>query len=131
MNLSKTDLARNMAVLPVWPYLAAHGKSSRCCVNETTDGRPLPSRVAGLGYPEAPPGRLPRGAQQSAADWPVSKCPADYVAAEDVEDNVEVETRSPDGSLEFGVSRPWEFHPRPLAEPDVSLSTHPAPIIQH
>lgn len=29
-----------------------------------------------------------------------------------------------------GVSRPQEFHPRPLAEPDVSLSTHPAPILQ-
>ncbi|MBU2828697.1 hypothetical protein, partial [Acidithiobacillus ferriphilus] len=28
------------------------------------------------------------------------------------------------------VSRPGEFHPQPLAEPDVSLSTHPAPIIQ-
>ena len=27
------------------------------------------------------------------------------------------------------VSRPREFHPRPLAEPDVSLSTHPAPVI--
>ncbi|GAU06910.1 hypothetical protein BSLA_03r1069 [Burkholderia stabilis] len=28
------------------------------------------------------------------------------------------------------MSRPGEFHPQPLAEPDVSLSTHPAPIIQ-
>lgn len=28
------------------------------------------------------------------------------------------------------VSRPGESHPQPLAEPDVSLSTHPAPIIQ-
>ena len=27
-------------------------------------------------------------------------------------------------------SRPGEFHPEPLTEPDVSLSTHPAPIIQ-
>src|SRR5690606_28856806 len=31
---------------------------------------------------------------------------------------------------DVGVSRPGEFHPQPLAEPDVSLSTHPAPIIQ-
>jgi hypothetical protein len=28
------------------------------------------------------------------------------------------------------VSRPKEFHPRPLSEPDVNLSVHPAPIIQ-
>src|SRR6266849_5730134 len=26
------------------------------------------------------------------------------------------------------VSRPGEFHPQPLVEPDVSLSTHPAPV---
>ena len=31
--------------------------------------------------------------------------------------------------LEVGVSRPKEFHLRPLAEPDVNLSAHPAPII--
>jgi hypothetical protein len=28
------------------------------------------------------------------------------------------------------VSRPKEFHLRPLSEPDVNLSAHPAPIIQ-
>ncbi len=28
------------------------------------------------------------------------------------------------------VSRPEEFHPQPIAEPDVNLSAHPAPIIQ-
>jgi hypothetical protein len=27
------------------------------------------------------------------------------------------------------VSGPEELHPRPLAEPDVNLSAHPAPII--
>ena len=27
-------------------------------------------------------------------------------------------------------SRPGELHPEPLAEPDVSLSAHPAPIKQ-
>ena len=26
-------------------------------------------------------------------------------------------------------SRPGESHPRPLAEPDLNLSTHPAPIL--
>ena len=30
----------------------------------------------------------------------------------------------------MGVSRPREFHPQPLAESDVNLSAHPAPIIQ-
>src|SRR6478609_7808832 len=29
-----------------------------------------------------------------------------------------------------GVSRPEELHLRPLSEPDVNLSAHPAPIIQ-
>ncbi len=28
------------------------------------------------------------------------------------------------------VSRPGEFHPQPLAEPDMNVSAHPAPIIQ-
>ena len=28
---------------------------------------------------------------------------------------------------DLGVSRPKEFHLRPLAEPDVNLSAHPAP----
>jgi hypothetical protein len=30
----------------------------------------------------------------------------------------------------YGASRPKEFHLQPLPKPDVSLSTHPAPIIQ-
>ena len=30
---------------------------------------------------------------------------------------------------EVEVSRPKEFHLRPLSEPDVNLSAHPAPII--
>jgi hypothetical protein len=28
------------------------------------------------------------------------------------------------------VSRPGELHPQALAEPDVNVSIHPAPIIQ-
>src|SRR3954463_2850274 len=31
---------------------------------------------------------------------------------------------------DLGVSRPEELHLRPLSEPDVNLSAHPAPIIQ-
>jgi hypothetical protein len=34
------------------------------------------------------------------------------------------------GGLETVVSRPKGFHLQPLAEPDVNLSAHPAPIIQ-
>ena len=34
------------------------------------------------------------------------------------------------GLLEQAVSRPEELPLRPLAEPDVNLSAHPAPIIQ-
>ena len=30
----------------------------------------------------------------------------------------------------IGLSRPGELHPQPLAEPDVNVSAHPAPIIQ-
>lgn len=33
-------------------------------------------------------------------------------------------------SLDYWLSRPGEFHPQPLAEPDLSRSTHPAPIVQ-
>ena len=36
----------------------------------------------------------------------------------------------PASDLEIRVSRPREFHPRPLSDPDVILSDHPAPIIQ-
>ena len=32
--------------------------------------------------------------------------------------------------MEVGLSRPGELHPQPLAEPDVNVSAHPAPIIQ-
>ena len=31
---------------------------------------------------------------------------------------------------DFRLSRPGEFHPQPLREPDVNLSAHPAPITQ-
>ena len=56
--------------------------------------------------------------------------PADDLAAEDVEDQVEVEEHAPDRAGHPGVSRPEELHLRPLSEPDVNLSAHPAPIIQ-
>jgi hypothetical protein len=32
--------------------------------------------------------------------------------------------------LDVGVSRPWGFHPKPLAEPCVNLSIYTAPVIQ-
>jgi hypothetical protein len=40
------------------------------------------------------------------------------------------EANKEDGCKGHLVSRPREFHPQPLAEPDVTLSRHPAPIIE-
>jgi len=54
--------------------------------------------------------------------------PADDPARERVDDEGDVDEAGPSGDI--GVSRPRELHLRPLAEPDVILSNHPAPIIQ-
>ena len=56
--------------------------------------------------------------------------PGNDLAAEDVEDQVKVEEHAADRAGHPGVSRPEELHLRPLSEPDVNLSAHPAPIIQ-
>ena len=60
----------------------------------------------------------------------VGHTPADHAPAKDVEDDVEIEIRPFRRPHQLGVSRPEEFHLRPLAEPDVNLSAHPAPTIQ-
>jgi hypothetical protein len=39
-------------------------------------------------------------------------------------------SRTPTLYQDEKVSSPGESHPQALSEPDVSLSTHPAPIIQ-
>src|SRR5271169_2209959 len=53
--------------------------------------------------------------------------PSDDPARPGVENDREVEKAGQ--RRQEGVSRPKEFHLRPLSEPDVSLSAHPAPII--
>ena len=45
-----------------------------------------------------------------------------------IEDRSQVHKAGRD--CDIGVSRPEEFHLRPLAEPDVNLSAHPAPIFR-
>ena len=52
---------------------------------------------------------------------------ADRAARPGVENDRDVSEAFDDGDI--GVSRPKEFRLRPLAEPDVNLSAHPAPII--
>jgi hypothetical protein len=54
--------------------------------------------------------------------------PADDPPGVDVDDEGDIDHAAP--GRDIGVSRPREFHPRPLSEPDVNLSVHPAPIIQ-
>ena len=54
--------------------------------------------------------------------------PTNHTAAETIQHDREKDERFAHPYI--GVSRPEEFHPRPLAEPDVNLSAHPAPIIQ-
>jgi len=53
--------------------------------------------------------------------------PAHHPAGEHVEDDREVKPAL--GGRNIRVSGPEELHLRPLAEPDVNLSVHPAPII--
>ena len=57
-----------------------------------------------------------------------AELPGDNEAREVVEHGREI-VPAPPHDLEIGVSRPKEFRLRPLAEPDVNLSAHPAPII--
>jgi hypothetical protein len=54
--------------------------------------------------------------------------PTHDAPGKDVDDEGEVDKALP--CRDVRVSRPWEYHPRPLSEPDVNLSAHPAPIIQ-
>jgi hypothetical protein len=53
--------------------------------------------------------------------------PSDDPTRPGVENDREVEKAGQ--RRQEGVSRPKEFRLRPLAEPDVNLSAHPAPII--
>src|ERR1700722_8959538 len=53
--------------------------------------------------------------------------PADDPTGIGVDDKGDIDEAGP--GRDVWVSRPKEFHLRPLSEPDVSLSAHPAPII--
>src|SRR5207253_7255429 len=53
--------------------------------------------------------------------------PRQHATAEPIEHNGQIDEAA--RHRDIGVSRPEEFHLRPLAEPDVNLSAHPAPII--
>jgi hypothetical protein len=53
---------------------------------------------------------------------------ADYPAGVDINDQGQVDKA--EKNTDIGLSRPWGFHPQLLAELDVNLSAHPAPIIQ-
>ena len=57
-----------------------------------------------------------------------TELPGDNEAREVVQHGGEI-IPTPARDLEIGLSRPKEFRLRPLAEPDVNLSAHPAPII--
>jgi hypothetical protein len=57
----------------------------------------------------------------------VRQTPPQHRARRPVDDRHKIEKAAPDRDI--GVSRPKEFRLRPLAEPDVNLSAHPAPIV--
>ena len=56
--------------------------------------------------------------------------PGDEFTAEEIHKRVEIAEPARDAKPHRGVSSPEEFHLQALAEPDVNLSAHPAPIFQ-
>ena len=54
--------------------------------------------------------------------------PTDYATTEGIDHHGQIQEAGPGGNV--GVSSPEESHPQALAEPDVNLSAHPAPIIE-
>ena len=54
--------------------------------------------------------------------------PANDASGEGIDNKCYIDKTLP--RRHVGVSRPEEFHLQPLAEPDVNLSAHPAPIIR-
>src|SRR5208283_904785 len=57
----------------------------------------------------------------------VGEPPGENGPARPVDDRDQIEEAPADRDVR--VSRPKEFHLRPLSEPDVNLSAHPAPVI--
>ena len=58
----------------------------------------------------------------------IGNTPTDDATGIDIDDERDIDKARPGRNKR--VSRPGEFHPQPLSEPDVNLSAHPAPIIQ-
>jgi hypothetical protein len=71
--------------------------------------------------------RLFEGVQDEVGVRCPAGSPADDPPGAGVDDESDIDEACP--SRDIGVSRPKEFRLRPLAEPDVNLSAHPAPII--
>src|SRR5580658_9635707 len=67
-----------------------------------------------------------RGKREANVDR-AADCIADHPSRPSVEDHRDIDKAIDDGDVR--VSRPKEFNLRPLSEPDVNLSAHPAPII--
>ncbi len=89
--------------------------------------RPLIRVVNDIAWPALADGHLQRIQDELGAQV-VGSGPADDLAAPEIEYHGEIEEAGCRGDER--VSRPEELHLRPLSEPDVNLSAHPAPIIQ-
>src|SRR5438105_3916710 len=72
--------------------------------------------------------RLLEGIEDETCLCRPGDAPTDDAPGEGVDDERHVNEALPGAHI--GVSRPEESHLRPLAEPDVSLSAHPAPAIR-
>src|SRR5271157_5823609 len=81
---------------------------------------------APCGRPARPYASFERGNGEPGVDRAADRV-AHYATRPSVENRCQIDEAS--GDRDIGVSRPKEFHLRPLAEPDVNLSAHPAPII--
>ena len=55
--------------------------------------------------------------------------PAHDIAAENVNNDIEIKVGPFGDTFQFGVSNLEESHLQVLSEPDVNLSAHPAPIV--
>jgi hypothetical protein len=71
--------------------------------------------------------RLLQGIEDEASIGRAGHPPADDPPGVAIDHEGNVDKALP--RRDIWVSRPEEFHLRPLAEPDVNLSVHPAPII--
>ena len=72
--------------------------------------------------------RLLEGIEDETCMCRPGNAPTNDAPGEGIDDERHVNEALPGGHI--GVSGPKEFHLRALAEPDVNLSAHPAPIIQ-